>query len=71
MRKEEIVIINFILRHVTEFPAREAGEVLYALASLTSDKQMCQSLFEKAKEIESVRDGLREICECELMETKK
>jgi hypothetical protein len=70
MRKEEITVITFILRHVTEYPAREAGEVLYALAAMTSDNAMRSTLFEKAKEINGIREGLEENSESLLSKTK-
>jgi hypothetical protein len=69
MRKEEITVITFILRHAAEYPAREAGEVLYALAAMTSNNATRNSLFERAKEIEGVRENLQENADRSLMDS--
>ena len=61
MRHQECIVVSFVLSHVAEHPAREAGEVLYALAGLISDQQLGRTLFERAKAIEAVNEDLQEV----------
>jgi hypothetical protein len=60
MRKEEVIVIRFVLSHIVEHPAKEAAGVLYALASLTSDNARRIELFERAKQMEGQLENAQE-----------